>query len=373
MQMEVKFLDLRFFYQQNKQDLDEIWQNINNSGIYLLGQYLEKFEYDFAKYTGVKHAVGVAHGLDALKLALRANNIKQGDEFLVPVHTYIATWLAVSEEHAIPVPVDMESDTYLLDAQKLEASISSKTKAIIPVHLYGKVCDMEKINQIAKKYNLVVIEDAAQSHGAKSSADIKAGALGACGAFSFYPGKNLGCFGDGGCITTNDSSLYENLRKLRNYGGIEKYQHDILGVNSRLSEIQSAVLSLKLKYLDKWNQIRQEQAKLYIEELKNLSSIILPIFNEKDVWHLFVIRTEQREKLQKYLHDNNIQTNIHYPKPIFAHKAYSFMNIDGDSFKRISKYSEEFLSLPIGPHLSENQILFCIDKIKSFDQSFRSY
>jgi dTDP-4-amino-4,6-dideoxygalactose transaminase len=365
--MEVKFLDLRFFYKKNKQELDEIWQTINNSGIYILGKYLEKFEHEFANYTGTAHAIGVANGLDALKLSLRANGIKQGDEVLVPVHTYIATWLAVSEEGAIPIPVDIEYDTYLLDPKKLQASISSKTKAIIPVHLYGKVCDMQAINEISSNYNLAVIEDAAQSHGATDSTNTKAGALGTCGAFSFYPGKNLGCFGDGGCITTNDDSIAKQLKQLRNYGGVQKYEHDILGVNSRLDELQAAVLSLKLKYLDEWNELRHQQAKMYIDGLKDLNAITLPVFNDKDVWHLFVIRIKNRERLKNYLSNNDIQTSIHFPKPIFIQKAYSFLNIKKSDFAEISEYSNEFLSLPIGPHLSTDHILFCIDKIKSFE------
>ena len=250
--MEVQFLNLKDAYLELKQEFDQLWQGTNQDSFYILGKRLKQFEKEFASYLGVKHVVGVANGLDALRLSLKALRIGKDDEVIVPAFTYIASWLAITEAGATPVPVEVD-DNFLLNSKLIEAAITDKTRAIMPVHIYGRVCAMETISQIAKKYNLKIIEDAAQAHGAyENNNSNKAGSFGDCAGFSFYPGKNLGCFGDGGCIATNSNSTAEKLRMMRNYGSKLRYQHEITAGNSRLDELQAGVLSIKLKRLDEW-------------------------------------------------------------------------------------------------------------------------
>lgn len=365
--MEVPFLDLKKAYIELKSELDQLWHDINKDSFYVLGSRLEKFEKEFADYLGVKHVIGVADGLDALNLSIRALNIGSGDEVIVPSHTYIASWLAVSEAGAIPVPVEVDETTYLIDPSKIEQAITAKTKAIMVVHLYGLVCDMQPIKNIANKYKLKIIEDSAQAHGAFDlSSGIKAGALGDISGFSFYPGKNLGCFGDGGCISTNDDILAEKLILLRNYGSKKRYEHEVIGINSRLDELQAGILSIKLKYLDKWNKRRQELAKIYLDELKNVAELILPEYNDGHVWHVFAIRTSKRDDLKEFLASKGIATIIHYPKPIYLQDAYKYMEIKNGSFETTEKISSEILSLPIGPHLDKEDAKSVSQAIKEF-------
>ncbi len=365
--MEVPFLDLKKAYIELKSELDQLWQDINRDSFYILGSRLEKFEKEFADYLGVRHVIGVGDGLDALNLSIKALDIGAGDEVIVPSHTYIASWLAVSEAGAMPVPVEVDETTCLIDPLKIERVITAKTKAIMVVHLYGLVCDMQPIKDIANKYNLKIIEDSAQAHGAFDiSSNIKAGALGDISGFSFYPGKNLGCFGDGGCVSTNDDILAEKLRLIRNYGSKKRYEHEVVGINSRLDELQAGVLSIKLKCLDEWNKRRQKLAQVYLEELKDVAELILPEYNEGNVWHIFGIRTSRRDVLQKFLASKGIATIIHYPKPIYLQGAYKNMNIKASSFEITEKISAEILSLPIGPHLTEEEVRFCTEKIKEF-------
>jgi dTDP-4-amino-4,6-dideoxygalactose transaminase len=365
--MEVQFLNLKKAYLELKIELDQLWQDLNNDSFYILGNRLEKFENEFAKYLGVKHVVGVANGLDALTLSLKALGIGVGDEVIVPAHTYIASWLAVSETGAIPVPVEVDEKTYLLDPSKIKQAITTKTRAIMPVHLYGRLCDMQEILKIASEYNLKVIEDAAQAHGAIDSlSNKKAGTFSDCSGFSFYPGKNLGCFGDGGCISTDNDVVAEKLRLLRNYGSKVRYEHQVIGGNSRLDELQAGVLSIKLKYLDLWNKRRAEIAKIYLNELSDVGDLILPEYTSSHVWHVFAIRTSKRNQLRDFLNSNNIGTNIHYPTPIHLQGAYKDVGLLKGAFPITENISLEILSLPLGPHLDIDETLFCIEKIKEF-------
>lgn len=364
--MEVQFLNLKDAYLELKSEFDQVWQDINKDSFYILGKRLEKFEKEFATYLGVKHVIGVANGLDALRLSLNALGIEPNDEVIVPAFTYIASWLAVSEIAATPVPIEVD-ENFLLDPNKIEAAITDKTKAIMPVHIYGRVCQMEKICRIAKKYNLKIIEDSAQSHGAyETNPAKKSGTLGDCSGFSFYPGKNLGCFGDGGCISTDDDKIAKKLRMLRNYGSEIRYQHDIISGNSRLDEIQAGILSVKLKHLDEWTRRRQEIAKFYIDQLQDISAIRLPEYHPGHVWHVFAIQTEQRNELQEFLNQSKIGTNIHYPTPINLQKAYEHMNLPKGSFPHSESICEQILSLPMGPHLKKTEAEYVIKKLKEF-------
>ncbi|HEV2613534.1 MAG TPA: DegT/DnrJ/EryC1/StrS family aminotransferase [Gammaproteobacteria bacterium] len=362
--MKVPLLDLQKAYQELKPEFDQLWQNINHDAFYILGNRLSQFEQEFAKYLGVKHVIGVGDGLDALTLSLKALNIGKGDEVIVPAFTFIATWLAVSEAGATPIGVEVNED-FLIDPEQIKKAITPKTKAIMPVHLYGKVCDMEKIMAIAKEHHLKVIEDSAQAHGGFTKQH-KAGAFGDCSGFSFYPGKNLGCFGDGGCISTNDDALAEKLHMLRNYGSKVSYEHTIKAGNSRLDELQAGVLSIKLKKLDEWNKRRRKIAKIYLQELQGISDLLLPRDDDGHVWHLFSIRTSKRDALQKFLTSKDIGTKIHYPKAIHLQNAYAEMNIKEDAFPLTERMCKEQLSLPMGPHLAEEEAHYCAKAIREF-------
>lgn len=365
--MEIQFLNLHKSYLELKTELDQLWQDLNNDNIYILGPRLEKFEKEFAQYLGVSHVIGVADGLDALTLALRALDIGDGDEVIVPAHTYIASWLAVSETRAKPVPVEADSTTYLLDCTKIKQAITNKTRAIMPVHLYGRICDMEGIAAIAKEYDLKIIEDAAQAHGAVDIATgKKAGSFGDCAGFSFYPGKNLGCFGDGGCISTNNDVLAEKIRMLRDYGRKTRYHHEVLGINSRLDELQAGILSIKLKYLDKSNKKRQDIAKCYLKELSGIKDLALPEYDEGSCWYVFPIRTKRRKELIEYLASNKIGTGVYYPTPIHMQPAYQFMNLKQGAFPITEQICAEVLSLPIDHHLTEEEMMFCTRKVREF-------
>lgn len=370
----IKFLDLLKINNQHRQEIDEAIKKVLDSGWYLLGEAVEKFESSFAAYCNVKHCIGISNGLDALILILRAyieiGLMKEGDEVIVPANTYIASILAISSNKLIPVLVEPDILTYNINPDLIDEKINAKTRAIIPVHLYGQCAEMEAINSIAKKYNLLVIEDAAQGHGALYEGK-KTGNLGDASGFSFYPGKNLGAFGDGGAVTTNNNELADVIRALRNYGSHKKYYNLYKGFNNRLDEIQAAVLNVKLKYLDEENQRRREIAQYFCSKIKN-KKIILPIDNStlniensKDhVWHLFVIRTTEREKLQQYLTDNGVQTVIHYPVP--PHKQPAYKEWNHLSFPVTEKIHNEVLSLPIGSHLSDMDIEFVSEKLNAY-------
>lgn len=350
---QVPFLDLKSPYLELKEDLDDAYRRIMESGWYILGNEVTEFEKEFAAYCGTDYCVGVANGLEALTLVLRAWGIGPGDEVIVPSNTYIATWLAVTHVGATPVPVEPCEDTCNINPELIEAAITGRTKAILPVHLYGQTADMDPICAIARRHNLKVLEDAAQAHGAWYKGK-KAGALGDAAGFSFYPGKNLGAFGDGGAVTTNDAKLAEKIRCLRNYGSHKKYVNDTVGFNSRLDELQAAFLRVKLRYLDIWNSKRDMIAQWYLQTLPNLfPDLILPrgIDDCRPCWHLFVVRTKERQAFQQKLADHQIGTLIHYPIPPHLQKAYSDLQFSSGKFPLAEKLANEVISLPMYPQL----------------------
>lgn len=353
--MQVPFLDLRAAFVELKQEISEAVARVLDSGFYILGPEVETFESEFSAYCEAKQAVGVADGLDALHLALRAMEVGPGDEVIVPSNTYIATWLAVSQCGATPVPVEPLEATYNLDPSLIEGALTRRTKVILPVHLYGQPADMDPILEIARKHGLRVLEDAAQAHGARYKGQ-RIGAHGDAVAWSFYPGKNLGALGDGGAVTTNDPELADRIRVLRNYGSRVKYINEVQGYNSRLDPIQAAVLRVKLKHLDDWNARRSAQARRYLEALAN-SGLALPRAPQwvDPAWHLFVIRDPQRDALQHRLTEAGIGSLIHYPIPPHRQKAYANTSCAFRKLPRASQMADEVLSLPIGPHLTEDQ------------------
>lgn len=361
----IKFLDLHKINDQYIADIDTAIKRVLDSGWYLLGKECEAFEQEFAEYCGTKYAIGVANGLDALTLIIQAYDFPKGSEIIVPANTYIASILAISQNGLKPRLVKPNIDTYNIDVNEIEKEINEKTVAIMPVHLYGQTCDMNKINKLALKYNLKVIEDSAQAHGAYFN-DKRTGNLGDASGFSFYPGKNLGCLGDGGAITTNDEELANKLKAIRNYGSHKKYENLFIGTNSRLDEIQAAILRVKLRYLDKDNARRREISKFYRENIKNEKIILPDTENEHShVWHLFVIRTENREQLQKYLSDNEIQTMIHYPIP--PHKQQAYKEWNHLSMPVTEKIHREVLSLPISPVMMNSEIERIVEIINNYE------
>lgn len=364
----IPFLDLKELNTQYKAELIEACTRVIDSGWYIQGNECKEFDKEFASYCGAKYAIGVANGLDALILILRAYKelgfMKDGDEVIVPSNTYIASILAISQNNLVPVLVEPDINTYLLNPSKIEEKITSKTKAILPVHLYGQTCEMDKINEIAKKYNLKVIEDSAQSHGAYFK-DKRSGNLGDASGFSFYPGKNLGALGDGGAVTTNDEELANTIKALGNYGSHKKYENLYKGVNSRLDEMQAAMLRVKLRYLDNELEKRRDIANYYLENIKN-ENIILPVVRAESnhVWHLFVIRTSKREELQKYLLDNGIQTLIHYPIP--PHKQNAYKEWNNESYPISEQIHTEVLSLPISGVQNLENTKNIVEKLNEF-------
>lgn len=368
----IPFLDLKNINNQYRAELIEACTRVIDSGWYIGGKELEQFEKNFSDYCGTKYAIGVANGLDALILTLRAwkelGKLNDGDEVIVPSNTYIASILAITANNLTPILVEPDLATYNIDPAKIMAAITSKTKAILPVHLYGLLAPMPKIMEIAKKHNLLVLEDSAQAHGAEIDGK-KAGNWGDASGFSFYPGKNLGALGDAGAVTTNNEELAHMLRALRNYGSHEKYKNLVPGVNSRLDEIQAAMLDIKLNFLDKETQHRRKIANLYLTEIRN-SLIKLPLINinaeeyQQHVWHLFVIKTEHREALQKYLADHGVQTLIHYPIP--PHKQQAYKEWNNLSYPISEQIHAEVLSLPIGPTLSLEEAKTVIQLCNTF-------
>lgn len=353
--MNIPFLDLRTAYLELRDEIDQAVLNSMGSGWYILGPEVEVFEKDFAQFCETEHAIGVGNGLDALHLALRAMDIGPGDEVIVPSNTYIATWLAVSQCGATPMPVEPDAATYNIDPTRIESAITARTKAIIPVHLYGQPADLDPILEIAGKYGLRVLEDGAQAHGARYKGK-RLGAHGDAVAWSFYPGKNLGALGDGGAVTTNDAKLASRLRTLRNYGSRVKYVNEEQGYNSRLDPIQAAILSVKLRHLDEWNERRRNIASHYLGNLKNLG-LTLPLVPEwaEPVWHLFVVRHSKRDNLQQKLNEAGIGTLIHYPIPPHLQQAYADLGYQRGSFPIAEAMADEVLSLPMGPHLDGAQ------------------
>ena len=354
MQNITSFLDLRFTSSAIEAELNDAYKRVMNSGWFINGKEVDAFEQEFAGYCDSKWCIGVGNGLDALYLILRAYGIGPGDEVIVPAHTFIATWLAVSNCGATPVSVGVDDETYAIDPALIESAITPRTKAIMPVHLYGQPADMDAINAIAGRHGLKVIEDAAQAHGARYKGR-RVGALGDAAGFSFYPGKNLGAYGDGGAITTSDDELAGKLRMLRNYGSNRKYHHEIPGVNSRLDELQAAFLRVKLKRLDEWNAHRNEIAANYLKALSSVPHLVLPKVETwaAPVWHLFVIRHPQRDALQAHLEQRGVQTAIHYPIPPADSGAYQGMVKSDEACLAMAG---QLLSLPMGPHMRDSDV-----------------
>ena len=353
----INFLNLYKINECYRKEIDNRIKSILDSGWYLLGKECENFENNYAKYIGTKHCIGCANGLDALRLIINGYGFKEGDEVIVPSNTYIASILAISQNGCTPVLVEPDIKTYNINPELIEEKITPKTKAIMVVHLYGQAVQMEKVWELAKKYNLKIIEDSAQAHGAGLNINgifKKTGNLGDASGFSFYPGKNMGCLGDGGCITTNDDELAQKLRALRNYGSEKKYHNLYKGFNSRLDEIQAGILDIKLKYLDEDNEKRRKIAKFYRENIKNKNIILPETYDEKShVWHIFGIRTERRSELQEYLSKNGIQTLIHYPIP--PHKQPAYREWNDLSYPVSEKIHNEILSIPISPVLTMDE------------------
>lgn len=358
----IKFLDLKAINEQHRLEMEAAIKRVLDSGWYLLGKEIESFEKEFSEYCGVKHAVGCANGLDALKLIIQAYGFGPGDEIVAPANTYIASLISISANGATPVLVEPDINTYLIDPEKIEDAITSRTKAIMVVHLYGRAMDMTRILEIAKRYNLKVIEDSAQAHGAMFDGK-RVGNLGDASGFSFYPGKNLGCLGDGGAVTTNDDELAEKIRALRNYGSDVKYHFPYRGTNSRLDEIQAALLRVKLPHLDNDNAIRRRIAERYCSEIKNPNVILphLPDDAMQNVWHVFPVRVQNRAGFQQYLSDNGIQTVIHYPIP--PHRQPAYVEWHGLTLPITEKIHDEIISLPISPVMSEEEVRKVVDVI----------
>jgi len=363
----VPYLNMKKAHLDLIPSLKQSLENVINSGNLVLGESVSKFEKEYARYSQVKYSVGLANGLDALILSLMSLGIGKGDEVIVASNTYIATLLAISRVGAMPVLVEPKIDTYNIDPLKIENAISKKTKAIIPVHLFGQICEMDKIIKIANKFKLFIVEDNAQSHGSTFKGK-KAGSFGDINATSFYPGKNLGALGDGGAITTNNKKIFEEIKMLRNYGSKIKYVNDIKGYNSRLDELQAAFLSVKLKKLNEKNNLRKKLAQQYLKDLSNVGDLILPRTAEKatHVYHIFTIRTNKRNKLQKYLTDNKVATMIHYPIPPHLQNAYKELGFRKGSFPIAEELANTSLSIPIFPEMTTSEQEYVIEKIKRF-------
>jgi dTDP-4-amino-4,6-dideoxygalactose transaminase len=362
----IAFVDLKRQYQTIKKEVDAAFKKVCLQANFILGDEVELLEQEFARYCGVKFAVAVDSGTSALELALRAYDIGVGDEVITAANTFFATVAAITITGAKPVLVDIEEETYNLNPSLLKKAITKKTKAIIPVHLYGQPAEMKEIKKIAREYNLKVIEDACQAHGARYQGK-RCGGLGDIGCFSFYPGKNLGAYGDGGMITTNSSRVAEKIKMLRNYGQKRKYHHLLVGYNRRLDTLQAAVLRIKLKRLDTWNNQRHQRASWYQEELKNLPLVLPHQKPDRDhIFHLYVIRIQKRDKLQQYLSAAGIVTVIHYPIPIHYQKAFSSLGYKKGDFPLTEKYAREILSLPMFPELKKSEVKIVARTIKSF-------
>jgi dTDP-4-amino-4,6-dideoxygalactose transaminase len=362
--VNIPFLDLKSQYKTIAPKIDEAIKRVINSQIFVLGSELEAFEKEFARYLGIKYAVGVNSGTDALILSLLSLGISKGDEVITPANSFVATTAAIVQVGAKPILVDCDKDTYQIDINQVQASLTKKTKEILPVHLYGAPVQIDKLQKIAKKNKIFLIEDAAQAHGAVFK-NKKLGTFGDLSIFSFYPGKNLGAYGDGGAIVTNNKKLYEKLLLLRNHGQSKKYFHDTFGLNTRLDEIQAAVLRVKLRNLNIWNKEKNIIAAKYVKTLKNYKTQKIIKFGKSN-YYVFVIESDNREKLQKYLISNGINTLIHYPIPIHLQKGYKHLGYKKGDFPITEKISDRILSIPNYPELTSNQQDYIIDKLNKF-------
>jgi dTDP-4-amino-4,6-dideoxygalactose transaminase len=363
----IPFLDVKAQYSELKREIDQAFLDLMDSGWYILGEEVASFEQEFADYIGCKHCIGTGNGLDALCFIMKGFGIGPGDEVIVPANTYIASWLAVSNTGAIPIPVEPYRNTYNIDPNLIEAALTPRTRAIMPVHLYGQPAEMEMIWEIAQKYDLKIIEDAAQAHGSALK-DLKAGNLGSAAGFSFYPTKNLGAFGDAGAVVTNSDELADRVRLYRNYGSKIKYQNEIKGFNSRLDPLQATFLRVKLKHLDRWNRHRSIIANRYLNNLLDITDLGLPQTSPgaSPVWHLFVITHPERDSLQHYLDMQGVETLVHYPIPPHLSNAYHDMGFKMGEFPITEFLANCVLSIPIGPHLQLDDVDYIIEKIRDF-------
>lgn len=371
--MKVPFLDLKAPHVELADELGAAYQDVVRSGWFIHGKHVKEFEQQFAEYCEAKHCIGVGNGLDALHLILRGYDIGPADEVIVPSNTFIATWLAVSHAGATPVAVEPSSTTHNLNPKLIERAITPRTKAIMPVHLYGTPAAMEEICAIAATHGLKVIEDAAQAHGARHRGR-RVGSLGDAAGFSFYPGKNLGALGDGGAITTNDDQLAERLALLRNYGSRVKYEHEVVGYNSRLDELQAAFLNVKLQHLDRWNAQRRRLVRRYLAGLAE-TDLTLPTIDSmnESVWHLFVVRSRARDELRAALASKGIETVVHYPKAphlqlAYGHSPYSIADLSGSRLATAELLQGEVLSLPLFPQMTDAQVDYVVEACRAFSR-----
>jgi Predicted pyridoxal phosphate-dependent enzyme apparently involved in regulation of cell wall biogenesis len=363
---EIPFLDLRAAYMEMKDELDTAYSRVMDSGWYVLGEEVGAFEAEFADFCGASYCVGVGNGLEALHLILWAYGIRPRDEVIVPANTYIATWLAVSQVGALPVPVEPVDATFNIDPDRIEAAITPRTRAIMPVHLYGQPAAMDEINAIAARYGLKVVEDAAQAQGARYKGK-RAGSLGDAAGFSLYPGKNLGAFGDAGAVVTSDYDLYEKVKRLRNYGSQVKYHNEVKGCNSRLDELQAAFLRVKLKKLDDWNERRRVLAERYRRHLDPNRFRLPEVPSWADpIWHIFIVRSPRRDMLMEYMRKNGIGAMIHYPIPPHLQPAYAELGLAAGAYPISERIHQEVLSLPMWPQMSLQEQDYVIDVLNRF-------
>jgi dTDP-4-amino-4,6-dideoxygalactose transaminase len=369
---EIPFVDLVAQYEAIRDEIDEAIRDVTESADYILGPRVARFEESFATFVGAEHGVGVGSGLDALRLALLALDVGPGDEVIVPANSYIATALAVSDVGADVVLVDCDVRTYNVDAQEAEAALSPRTRALLPVHFTGQAAEMQRLLELAEQHDLELVEDAAQAHGA-SWRERPCGSIGKVACFSFYPGKNLGAYGDGGMITTSDANVAERIRRVRNYGERRKYDHVVKGVNSRLDALQAAVLAVKLRHLPEWNASRVRHAATYVAQLDGVGDLTLQEIapHSTHIYHLFIVRTAERDALREFLTERGIHTGIHYPVPIHMQEAYSELGLTRGAFPNAEALADETLSLPMYPELSEEQIGAVTDAIGAFFASGR--
>lgn len=364
--MKVPFVDLKTQYKNIKQDIDNAIFRVLEETSFIGGKHVEDFEENFATLYGVKHCISLANGTDSLYISMKMLGIGAGDEVITSAYSWISSSETISQTGATPVFVDID-DFFTIDANKIESKITSKTKAIIPVHIHGQMCDMNAIMAIAGKYNLPVIEDCAQSHFSELDG-IRAGLRGVVGSFSFYPGKNLGAYGDAGCVITNDDGLAMKMRMYARHGALKKHEHQIEGINSRLDGLQAAILNVKLPYILNWTERRINNAAIYDDALKNIPQIVLPVVrpNTKHTYHLYVIKAENREDLATFLKGKGVETAIHYPTALPNLKAYDYLNVDKDQFNKSTENQTKILSLPMFPELTNEQIQYVSNCVKEF-------
>jgi len=369
--MYIPFVDLKVQYHSLKTEINQAIQSVIVETAFIKGKYVDTFEKDYANEYSVKHCISVANGTEAIYVVLKALSIGPGDEVITVANSWISTSEAITQTGAKVVFVDIEPDFYTIDVRQIEEKITSKTKAIIPVHLYGQPAEVDAIKEICKKYSLSLLEDCAQAHFAKYKGQ-RVGTFGIAGTFSFYPGKNLGAYGDAGAIITNDDDFAKKARMFANHGALQKHHHEIEGINSRMDGIQAAILSVKLKYIHEWNRSRLKNAQLYSQLLSTVNGITVPSIrkNSEHIFHLYVIRTEYRDDLRAYLKEKGIKTGIHYPTALPFLPAYKYLNHIPQDFPVASKYQNEILSLPMFPELTTSQIEYISDAIRSFMKNF---